>query len=94
MNPVAADMIVTYFIGSYVLGNGTTSHDLSVCQMGTHFQPATVVSVWPLSSVFPYNVSLVNTCSLRADEILRLPERTGAMRRIGTLICTWAFFTY
>ena len=93
VNTVAADTIAASFIGSYVSENGATLHDLSVCQMGTQFWPATVVLAWLSSSVCPYNFSLVNTCSLRADEILRLPECTGAMRRLGILLCTWAFFT-
>ena len=53
VNPVAADKIATSFIGSYVLENGATSHDLYVCQMGTQFRPATVVSAWLASSVRP-----------------------------------------
>ena len=74
VNPLAADMISTSSIGSYVSKNGATSHDLYVCQMGTQFRPATVVLAWLSSSVRTYNVSLVNTCSLCDDEILWLPE--------------------
>ena len=61
LNPVAADKIATSLIGSYVSENGSTLHDLSVCQMYTQFRPATVVLEWMSSSFRPYNVSLVNT---------------------------------
>ena len=53
VNPVAEDTIEKYFIGSYVTENGATYHDLSVCQMGTQFRPATVVSAWLSSYVRP-----------------------------------------
>ena len=35
--------------------NGATSNYLSVCQMGTQFQPATVVLAWLSIFVLPYN---------------------------------------
>ena len=93
VNPVAADNIATSLIGSYVSENGDTSHDLYVSQIGTQFLHVTMVLAWLSSSVCPYNVSLVNTCYLRANEILRLPEQTGSMLRLGTSICMWALFT-
>ena len=76
VNPLAEDMIAKSFIGSYVSENGATLHDISVCQMGTQFWPATVVLAWLSSSVCPYNFSLVNTFSIRVNDILRLPEKT------------------
>ena len=51
VNIVAADTIATSLIGSYMSENGATFHNLSVCQMGTQFRPATVVLVWLSSSV-------------------------------------------
>ena len=76
VNHVASDTIATSFIGSYVSENGATSHDLSMCKMGTQFRPATVVSALLSSYVCPYNFSLVNTFSIRVNDILRLPEKT------------------
>ena len=72
VNPVSANMIATSLIGSYVSENGATLHNLSMCQMGTPFRPATVVLAWLSGSVIPYNFSLVSTLSLRAYDILWL----------------------
>ena len=93
VNLVAAYMIAKSFIGSCVSENGATSHDLSVCQMGTQFRPDTVVTAWLSSSVCLYDFSLVKTWSLRADDILRLPKRIGEMCKLGTLVFTWKLFT-
>ena len=53
VNPVAEETVAKYFIGSYVLENGVTLQNISMCQFGTQFRPATVVLAWLSSSVFP-----------------------------------------
>ena len=78
VNLVAADMIVTSLTDSYVSENGVTSHNIYVCQMGTQFRPATVLSAWLLSSVRPYNS--VSTRPLNYVPIwdpLKLPPTPG-----------------
>ena len=74
VNLVAADTIVTSFIGSYVSENGATSHDLYVCPMGTQFRSATVVLARLLSSACPYNAFYAcPSDSFPAQELLTLP---------------------
>ena len=74
MNPVAADKIVTSFIGSYMSENGTTPHNIYMCQMGTQFRPGTVVSAWLSVSVRLYNAfSALPPNAVTARDPLTLP---------------------